>query len=114
MRKLSITLIAAMLFATGSIFANDFNKDKDKEPTKSLSEQIGEFLKQNSFSYSEDGKTAEVVFILNNDKEIVVLAVNGADDSLDAFIKGRLNYREVEMDSFEPGKKYAVQVRIVA
>lgn len=112
MRKLSITLIAAMLFATGSIFANDFNKGK--EPTKSLSEQIGELLKQNTFTDNEDGKTAEVVFILNNEKEIVVLGVHGSDDSLDAFIKARLNYKEVEVDSFEPGKKYAVQVRIVA
>ena len=112
MRKVSITLIAAMLFATGSIFANDFNKDK--EPTKSLSEQIGLLLEQNSFTLNEDGKTAEVIFILNNEKEIVVLSVNGADDGLDAFIKGRLNYQEVEMDSFEAGKKYAVQVRITA
>ena len=112
MKKLSITLIAAMLFATGSIFANDFTKGK--EPAKSLSAQIGAMLKQNSFSFDEDGKTAEVVFILNNEKEIVVLSVNGADDSLDTFIKGRLNYQEVEMDTFEPGKKYAVQVRITA
>ena len=110
MRKLSITLIAAMLFTTGSIFANDLNKDR--EPTKSLSEQIGKMLEQNTFSYTEDGKTAEVVFVLNNEKEIVVLAVNGADATLDSFIKSRLNYKAVEMDSFEAGKKYIVQVRI--
>lgn len=110
MRKLSITLIAAMLFATGSLFANDVNKGN--EPTKSLSEQIGALLEQNSFSQDQDGKTAEVIFILNNEKEIVVLSVNGADETLGGFIKARLNYKAVEMSSFEPGKKYAVQVRI--
>jgi len=67
MRKLKVTLIAAMLFATGSIFANDFKKDNSE---MSLSEQIGLLLEQNNFTSSEEGKTAEVVFTLNREKEI--------------------------------------------
>ncbi len=112
MRKLSITLIAAMLFSTGTLFANDFNSPE--KPTKTLSEQIGALLDKNDFTEDECGKTAEVEFTLNSEQEIVVLSVDAADSTLDSFIKSRLNYQEVELDSFKEGKKYTVKVSIKA
>ena len=112
MRKLSITLIAAMLFSAASLFANESNPTS--EPTKSLSEQIGELLKDNNFTDDACGNTAEVEFTLNSEKEIVVLSVNAADSKLDSFIKSRLNYKEVALDSFSAGKKYTVKVSIKA
>ncbi len=110
MRKLSLVVIAAMLLSMGSVFAND--SKKDESPTKSLTEQIGVLLEQNNFTISEDGKTAEVIFTLNKQKEIVVLSVDAEDNTLDTFIKTRLNYQAVDVATFEEGKKYAVQVRI--
>lgn len=112
MRKLSITLIAAMLFSSVSLFANDSRPNN--EPSKTLSEQIGELLKDNNFTDDACGKTAEVEFTLNSEKEIVVLSVDAADDKLDSFIKSRLNYQEVALDSFSEGKKYTVKVSIKA
>lgn len=114
MRKISFVLVAAMLLSTGSMFATDGKKGNKNDPSKSLSAQIGKLLNYNNFTADEEGKTAQVLFTLNSDKEIVVLSVDTEDATLDAFIKGRLNYHEVDMSTYEEGKKYTVSVRIEA
>tara|TARA_R110002167_G_scaffold11308_7_gene50139 strand:- start:148 stop:519 length:372 start_codon:yes stop_codon:yes gene_type:complete len=113
MRKISLVLVAAMLLSTGGIFANDATKGGD-EPSKSLSTQIKKLLNYNTFTTNEAGKTAQVLFLLNSEREIVVLNVEADDPTMDTFIKGRLNYQEVELGNYEIGKKYTVSVRVKA
>jgi hypothetical protein len=113
MRKITFVLVAAMLLATGSSFANNNPIIKEK-PTKNLSEQIGALLENNNLTEKEEGATAEVIFMLNDYNEIVVLSVDTDDnDSLEGFIKGKLNYQEVDSNQYETGKKYSVSVRVV-
>ena len=116
MRKLSVLVVAAMLLSTGSLLANDGKKGKTKKASKtevkSLSTQIGKLLNYNNFTEDEAGETAQVLFTLNSEKEIVVLSVDTDDATMDAFIKNRLNYQEVDVDAYEDGKKYTVSVRI--
>ncbi len=112
MRKISLLLVAAMLLSTGSILAN--NPTMGKEPTKNLSEQIKDLLRNNNFTTAEEGKVAQVLFTLNSEREIVVLSVDTDDETLDTFIKARLNYHEVDMTAYEAGKKYTVSVLISA
>ena len=52
--------------------------------------------------------------MLNSDKEIIVLSVDTDQEALEGFIKGRLNYQEVNTDEYEEGKKYTVSVRITS
>jgi len=113
MKKVSLVLIAAMLLSTGSIFAN---VAKDVKPSKaqSLSEQIGTILNQNNFTENHEGSEAEVLFMLNNDKEIVVLSVDTDKEDLEKFIKSKLNYQEVALDNYKAGKKFTVSVRIAS
>lgn len=112
MRKISLVLVAVMLFVTGSSFANNNPLEKDK-PTKSLSEQIGQLLDNNTFTEKEDGATAKVIFMLNDDNEIVVLSVDSDEnDFLEGFIKSKLNYQEVETSQDDTGKKYSIAVRV--
>ena len=113
MRKISFVLIAAMLLTAGSSFANNTPTKNDK-PVKSLTEQIGEILNNNDFTENDEGKRAQVLFTLNSDKEIVVLSVDAEENRLlESFIKGRLNYQEVDFSEYEGGKKYTVSVRVV-
>lgn len=112
MRKISVLLVAAMLLSIGNVFAN--NPKGGDEPSKSLSAQIGKLLDQNNLTLEEQGNTAQVLFILNSAKEIVVLDVHTEDVTLDKFIKARLNYQEVQLGDYEVGKKYTVSVRIKA
>jgi len=114
MRKVSLMLVAALLLSTGSIFANDSKKDEKPSKTQNLSEQIGGFLHSNNLTENHLGQEAQVLFMLNSDKEIVVLSVDTEKDDLEGFIKGRLNYQAVEIGTYEEGKKYTISVRITS
>ncbi len=113
MRKFSVLMVAAMLLATGSIFANDSKKNSKKaDPSKSLSTQIADLLDDNSFVLEKGDWTANVKFILNNDKEIVVLSVDTDNEVLEGFVKSRLNYKKVENAAYKEGRAFTIPVRI--
>lgn len=113
MRKISFVLIAVMLFTASSSFANN-NPSKREIPSKSLTAQIGDILNTNNFTENDEGQSAQVLFMLNDAKEIIVLSVDADENSsLEGFIKSKLNYQEVDMENYEEGKKYTVSVRVV-
>ena len=113
MRKISFVLVAAMLLTAGSSFANN-NPTEKEDPTKSLASQIGDLLDHNNFNENDEGQRAQVLFMLNDDKEIVVLSVEtDQNGTLEGFIKSKLNYQEVVLANYEEGKKYTVSVRVV-
>ena len=110
MRKFSLVLVAAMLLSAGNVFANNVD---DADPAKSLSEQISQLLKRNSFEPDAVEMTAQVRFTLNQQQQIVVLSVDTENAELESFVKQRLNYRGVAFAGFEEGKLYTIPVRIV-
>ncbi len=111
MRKLSLVFAAALLFTAGNVFANNATT---VDPSQSLSEQISDFLKlkDNVFNIDNQDLTANVLFTLNHNKEIVVISVDTESDVLEGFVKSRLNYQEVALTDFHEGKLYTVPVRI--
>ncbi|MFK5974728.1 MAG: hypothetical protein QM485_15810 [Flavobacteriaceae bacterium] len=109
MRKISLVLVAAILLSVGNVMANDSEK---KNPPKSLSAQIGEMLNRNNFIFKKSNLVADVRFTLNNAKEIVVLSVDTNDFVLEKFVKGRLNYKKVDLVSYKEGKIYTIPVRV--
>lgn len=111
MRKLSLVFVAALLFATGNVLANDTD---GVEPAKSLSNQISKMLEDNTFSEDDTNLTAQVRFTLNNEGEIVVLSVDTDFVNLERFVKNRLNYQKVDISNVEEGKLYTVPVRIAS
>ena len=58
-----------------------------------LTKEIGTLLKNPKFKVTED-LVANVTFILNKDKEIVVLNVDTESKALEIYIKNRLNYNK--------------------
>jgi len=114
MKKVSVMLVAALLLSTGGLFANDSKKGVKPSKSQNLSEQIGNYLNNNDFDEKYQGHSAQVLFILNDDKEIVVLSVNTDKEYLESFIKSRLNYKVVDLNDYEEGKKYTVSVRVAS
>ena len=111
MKKISVLFVAALVFSTTSLLANDVNPI---EPTKAktLSVQIGEMLKTNSFVLKlGEERSAQVRFTLNTDKEIVVLSVDAEEDGIEAFVKNTLNYKKVDLPVVKEGKIYTVPVK---
>ncbi|MGB5205779.1 hypothetical protein [Eudoraea sp.] len=111
MRKFSLILVAAALLVSGSIFANDSNT---KDPQKSLATQIGELLKENQLVVENYELTAEVLFTVNSEAEIVVISVDTGDLDLESFVKGKLNYKKVQLEEVVVGRMYRLPVRIKA
>ncbi|TVZ17193.1 hypothetical protein [Maribacter sp. MAR_2009_72] len=111
MRKLSLVVVAAVLFATGNVMAND---NTDIGPAKSLSSQISVMLANNNFSEIDFDLTAQVRFTLNSEGEIVVLSVDSQYERMERFVKNSLNYKKVDLSKVEEGKIYTIPVRIKA
>jgi hypothetical protein len=110
MRKLSLVLVAAILLSAGNVVAHEV---RTVDPSKSLSVQISKLLSDNAFTQDEVELTAQVRFTLNNQREIVVLSVDTETPVLEGFVKQRLNYKKVELETFNEGKVYTIPVRIV-
>lgn len=111
MRKLSYAFVAAMLLSTGTLLANPLEA---KGPTVGLSHQISEMLSNNSFFDISKDLVAQVRFTLNDEGEIVVLSVETDSDTLESFVKSRLNYKKVKISDAKEGKLYTVPVRIAS
>ncbi|WFO16081.1 hypothetical protein M601_020840 [Cellulophaga baltica 4] len=109
MRKLSLVFVSTLLLLSGSVLAND--KKKSDEPTKKLSTQIATLL-SNSSLVVEDDLTANVLFTLNEDREIVVLSVTTNSEIVEQFVKSKLNYQKVSLEDYREGRTYTVPVRI--
>ena len=87
-----LALFAMSLFATPA-FANDDEPQKIAD----LRDQVTKLVK--SPDLAEFGITQEKVrvkFMLNNDREIVVVSTSTDNAYLDSFIKTRLNYKKVK------------------
>ena len=111
MRKLSLVVVAAMLLVTGNVLATD---GAGAKPDKSLSSQISTMLSDNNFSEEDCNQTAQVRFTLNANGEIVVLSVDTEFESMERFVKGRLNYKKVDLTKIEEGKIYTIPVIVKA
>ncbi|MEL6916964.1 MAG: hypothetical protein AAFO99_04460 [Bacteroidota bacterium] len=113
MKKISLILVAVVLFSSTDLFANDAKKGKSGK-SETLSTQIGTLLKDNTFNVDFVNLTAEVTFTLNDKQEIVVLSVETDNGILEEFVKSRLNYEKVDTSEYRKGKTYIVPIRITA
>ena len=62
----------------------------------------------------EDELTANVLFTLNEDREIVVLSVTTNSEVIAQFVKSKLNYQKVSLENYREGRMYTVPVRLKA
>ena len=112
MRKFSLVLVAAALFISGNLFANDSD---NTDPQRSLKTQIQELLKVNKLVVEDfEELTANVLFTVNSEEEIVVISVETDDSELELFVKSKLNYKKVELNEFVEGRMYRMPLRVKA
>lgn len=109
MKTLKTTLIAFSLLLVTNAFANGI--DNSNSPEKA-SVEISALLNNPDFLVLET-ETVAVEFILNKDKEVVVLSVDCDSSEICAFISERLN-RQVLEAKLEKGKVYTLPVKFVS
>lgn len=108
MKRISLVVVAFVLFSSTSIFAND-NPPVDGEE---IGQKIEKLLEDNSFTSNDVNLTADVRFTLNDKGEIVVLSVSTESNAFEAFVKNKLNYQSVEITNYKEGRIYTVPVRV--
>ena len=110
MKSIKMLFLVLAITFTNVLSAN--TKPIHAEPS-GLTQEISTLLKNPKFRVAED-LIANVTFILNEDKEIVVLSVDTDSEMLESYIKNRLNYNKLDITLNNVNKTYQVPVRITA
>ncbi|MEN8187975.1 MAG: hypothetical protein ABFR05_12670 [Bacteroidota bacterium] len=111
MKKLNVLIIAFMLFAMNVSAAVLTNPVK---PTDKLRAEIVDIIGPNCpYEYDKDECTAEVLFTVNNDKEIIILSVTSPNIKAEPFLKSKLNYKKVSHTPAKTGEIYLLPLRMV-
>lgn len=105
----ALLLVVAIAFSS-ALYASD---KPTKDTSSSISEEIGQLLKNPNFTVEED-ILANVKVFFNEDNEIVVLTVNSESEYIDSYIKSRLNYKKMSNGVNNKNRYYIVPVRITA
>jgi len=111
MKTLKTIAVAVTLLIGTTLFANNELTDK-RDLTPTVTQEIGDLLEDPSFKVEKE-VMAYATFMLNDNNEIVVLSVDTEDETVEKFVKSRLNYQKLE-NSLKEGKQYQVPIKIVA
>jgi len=110
MKNLKLLVLALGLF---TINISAANMDPIK-PTDELRIEIVELIGSNYMNEMENDELgAEVLFTVNNNKEIIILSVDSDDDLLESYLKRKLNYKKVNHRPSKNGEIYLLPVRMV-
>lgn len=55
-------------------------------------------------------EVTEVLFIVNMNREVVVLNIEGASEELESYIKGKLNYKRVNVRDVKKLTPYKIKI----
>ena len=110
MKSLKLLILALGLF-TANVFATPLDPIK---PTDELRIQIVEMIGTMYMDELEEAEYgADVLFTVNNKKEIIVLSVDSENSSLESSLKRKLNFKKVNYRSSKPGEIYLLPVKMV-
>ena len=113
MRKVSLVFAAALLLSAGNILATEGSPEAI-DPRAKIGSQIERLLEErNGFNLGESKEISAVVrFMLNDNKEIIVLSVKTQDERLVSFVRARLNYEKVADRNLKEGITYRIPIRV--
>ena len=110
MRTLKM-LVLVVAIALSSVLSASTNPIEKAEPA-SITETVGELLKNPEFQLNKEVHAMVTVFINEND-EMVVLSVNTDSKALENYIKGRLNYKKLSKEAIGSKKSFKIPVKII-
>ena len=110
MKSLKLFFLALGLF-TINVSAANLNPIK---PTDELRIEIVDLIGSNYMNeMNADELGAEVLFTVNNNKEIIILSVDSDDDLLESYLKRKLNYKKVNHRPSKHGEIYLLPVKMI-
>lgn len=110
MKNLKLLFVAFTLFAL-SASAAVFNPIK---PTDKLRSEIVDIIGPNCpYEYDKNECTAEVLFTVNTNREIIVLSVNSPNEKAESYLKNKLNYKKISHTPTREGEIFLLPLRMV-
>ncbi|MEL4454486.1 hypothetical protein [Lutimonas vermicola] len=110
MKSLKLFVLALTLF-TINVSAANLNPIK---PTDELRVEIVDLIGSNYLADMEvDQYAAEVLFTVNNDRELIVLSVDTENAQLESYLKRKLNYKKVNHQPGKHGEIYLLPVKMI-
>lgn len=111
MKKFNYLIIAFVLLAT-SVSAATFTGPV--KPTSQLRSEIVDIIGPNCpYEHNNDECTAEVLFTINTNSEIIVLSVVSPNSKAEGFLKSKLNYKKVSHTPKREGEIFLLPLRMV-
>ena len=110
MKALKMLVLVVAITFSSAVSASE-NPIKKSEPA-TVSETVGELLKNPKFKLTEDVDAVVSIFINDND-EIVVLSVDTENEVVERYIKYRLNYQKLSKEVFGYNKSYKIPVKVM-
>jgi len=106
--KFILLVSAVFLLNVVTAFAN---------PIKPTDQLRGEIVDIIGFSflddYEENEYSAEVLFTVNSEQELIVLSVNSESDEAEDYLRDKLNYKKVDHLPSKYGEIYLLPVKMV-
>ncbi|MGA9271235.1 MAG: hypothetical protein WBV45_11480 [Lutimonas sp.] len=106
--KFLLVVSAVFLLNTVTVFANPI------KPTDQLREEIVDII---GFSflddYEENEYSAEVLFTVNSEQELIVLSVNSESGEAEDYLRNKLNYKKVDHMPSKYGEIYLLPVKMI-
>ena len=90
------------------------NTEKPIKTSEQLQSELVDLLGSQVPFELEDGElTAEVLFTVNTNGEVIIVEIISDNAAAEKHIKNRINYKKVSHRSTKPGEIYMMPVRIV-
>lgn len=115
MKKLKLTITAiALCFATVTASATEKAPSAKKDANKAFRSEIVSLIGSEAPEYLTDGQDvkARISLMLNNKNQVIVISVDSKSDNVEEYVKGKLNYQEVDVKGLKKGEIYRVPLTI--
>jgi hypothetical protein len=107
MKKLQLLVVAFVFFAMQA-YANPI------KPNEQLRADIVDLIgPECPYDYSQNECTAEVLFTVNTNGELIVLSVESPNKSAESYLKSKLNYKKVSYNSSREGEIFLLPLRML-
>ena len=108
--KSTIKMLLLAFAITFSSVMTANNEPTSKDP-RSLTEEIQNLLKNPKFVLESD-EFASVTLTFNRNSEIVVMSVDSESETVEYYIKNRLNYKKLDIGVDKINKTFIIPVKI--
>jgi len=109
------TIIAVLAISIASVLPTSANTNTEpisKEAKTILRAEIVQLLGNHFYEFNTKTLEAQVSVMLNNNNELVVLAVKTNNKNVANFVKIKLNYKKVDIKGIKKGTVFRIPLKM--